>query len=372
MKKLLALSITAALASTSALADTAIYGKINLSLQSLEETGPTGATAKENWEVISNASRIGFKGDTRINDNLKAIYKLEYEVSVDEGAFSSDKDVKNGSATVGKVKVDNEFKSRNIYVGLQGNWGTLIAGKHDTPSKQVQGEVDRFNDLTYADLKNVLVGENRENDFIQYSLPELASVPGLNAAIAVIPGEDSGADGTTDQDDGAVDKYSLGVTYQGDVLYLGLGYDNNVQNTNLLRLVTDITLGDVKLGALWQKADAHDSGDIVGKVEGIVSATGLRSFDAQKGYLLSAAWKIGKATLKAQYQTSESDAIVAATGARASQNDVEAKGYALGVDYKLAKATTLFAYVAQLESSANSLIDDPEYKTFGIGLDHRF
>ncbi len=369
---LLAASISAI--SLPVVADTSVYGKINLSYQQLEESNEKGGSTdtKDNYEVLSNASRLGFKGDTRINDDVKAIYKLEYEVSPDEGAFSTETEYTDTGGDKVKVKVDNEFKSRNIYVGLQGPLGTLIAGKHDTPTKLVQNEVDRFNDLQYGDLKNVLVGENRENDYIQYALPAIKGFEGLNAAIAAIPGEESGADGKQNQDNGPADKYSIGVSYKGSSYYLGAGYDNNIQNTDLVRLVGELQLGDLGLGALWQSAERHDDKDssnkdaYIGKLEGIVKYSGLKTFDAQDGYLLSAGYKLGDFLIKAQYTASTSEDVAD------SRKDLDAEATAIGVDYKLAKATTIYAYTAQISADADTLANDPEYSTFGIGLDHKF
>lgn len=372
---LLAASI-AALSTLPAHADTSIYGKLNVSAQSLQydnEKGVKGAT-KENSEVLSNASRIGFKGDTRVNDDVKVIYKLEYEVAVDEGAFTSSNDVKDSGGTkIGSVNVNNEFKSRNLYVGLQGPWGTVIAGKHDTPTKLVKSEIDRFNTLQVSDIKYILVGENREADFVQYAIPEISGFSGLNAAIAVIPGEDSGAEGKTNQDNGVADKYSAGVTYKADNYYLGIGYDNNIQNTDIIRLAADYTLGDLTFGGLWQTAERHDDKDssgadaYLGPLDGIIKYTGLKSFDKQDGYLVSATYTIAKDwVIKAQHISSTSKDV-----SKKSQ-DLDAESTTFGVDYKLAKATTVYAYTSRAIASADALNHDPEYNTFGIGLDHKF
>ena len=103
-----------------------VYGKINVTLNKyefddLQGTPKTRVDGQDNWQLESNASRLGVKGDVPLVDGLKAVYKLEYEVFAD------------GSNS-------NAFTQRNTYGGLQGDWGTLIAGKNDTPLKAISAE----------------------------------------------------------------------------------------------------------------------------------------------------------------------------------------------------------------------------------------
>jgi hypothetical protein len=48
----------------------------------------------------------------------------------------------------------------------------LFVGTHDTAFKKAQLKVDLFND-TGADIKNILVGENRMQDMVGYESPEI-------------------------------------------------------------------------------------------------------------------------------------------------------------------------------------------------------
>ena len=144
---LLAALITLSAASNAAAVQ--VYGKANVSLNH------TDASNSDTLKLNSNASRIGVKGSYEISEGLKAIYKFEYETFIDDGEGS------------GKT-----FKQRNIYAGFQGGFGTIIAGKHDTPTKLAQGKIDLFNDLPNADIKNVIQGENRVSNIVMYSTPK--------------------------------------------------------------------------------------------------------------------------------------------------------------------------------------------------------
>lgn len=374
-RNLLALAISAAAASN-AMADASVYGQIDLSVQQLDATKATTSAAtydvlKDDWEVLSNASRLGFKGDSSINDDLKVIYKLEYEVAPDGDSF-----------TVDGAK-GHEFKSRNMYIGLQSEtFGTVLAGKHDTPTKLAQNKIDQFNDLTYGDLKYVLVGENRVNDIVMYTTPEFS---GFSATVALAPGEQSDDDNTgtvEDKNDGLADHVSAAVQYQAGNFYAAIAGDQDIEQTDVLRGVVQYTVGDLQLGALYQTAEDADKKDnnatekkYLGKTEGVVKEVdGIAGYnlEQQDGYLLSAAYKLGDFTLKAQYAASSTESYTPAT----SDQDIDATLMAVGVDYKLAKSTKLYTYYAANDTDVDALNDaggnEPDADTFGVGIQHKF
>ncbi len=337
-----------------------VYGKVNISLNKYDLENRTGTAAtdeKDNWELESNASRIGVKGDLDISGNLKAIYKLEYEVFADDGD--------DGSSN------SSEFQQRNIYAGLQGSWGTLVAGKHDTPLKLIQtssagGEIDRFNDLPLGDIKNIMVGENRESNIILYSTPDFS---GFGATLAIMPGEDDGV--TSDDNDGPADRTSLALTYNSKMFYVGIAADQNVQNTDTIRLAGEVTLGNFKIGALYQTAEINDE-DVSSTIGS--RSSGLRDFtsnyEEQDAWLLSGEWKFAKDfALKAQYGISESSP----TNANGI-DDTELTMMALGLDYKLSKASKVFAYYASVEGEGDNTFtsDSIEDKTFAVGYEIKF
>ena len=389
-RNLLALAISAAAASN-AMADASVYGQIDLSVQQLDATKATTSAAtydalKDDWEVLSNASRLGFKGDSSINDDLKVIYKLEYEVSPD-GDSSSSSDCKNnagGSIADGcKVSYNNEFRSRNMYIGLQSeSYGTVLAGKHDTPTKLAQNKIDQFNDLTYGDMKYVLVGENRVNDIVMYTTPEFS---GFSATVALAPGEQSDDDNTgtvEDKNDGLADHVSAAVQYQAGNFYAAIAGDQDIEQTDVLRGVVQYTVGDLQLGALYQTAEDADKKDnnatekkYLGKTEGVIKEVdGIAGYnlEQQDGYLLSAAYKLGDFTLKAQYAASTTESYTPAT----SDQDIDATLMAVGVDYKLAKSTKVYTYYAANDTDVDALNDaggnEPDADTFGVGIQHKF
>lgn len=335
-------------------ADLTIYGKINGSLQMTKESIDTlgvNTTSKDNWELTSNASRIGIKGKTKLSDNgLNVIYKAEYQIAHDDGTADND-----------------EFKARNMYVGLQGAFGTIIAGKHDTPTKLAQGKIDMFNDLVHGDIKNIMVGENREDNIVMYTTPKAA---GFYANVAFMPGEDAGCDALACKGDDSDlgDQFSASINYKHDKFWVSLAADNNVRNTDLVRLASQANFGDFTIGALIQTAEVHDDMNKttgLGKLSGIPNAFGM-TIEQQDAAVLSGSVKVNKFKLKAQYGMSTSEDFAG--------NDYDATQIALGVDYELGKRTKLFTYYSVLDGETDiALLDfDVKYDTLGVGIEHKF
>ncbi|MCG8391451.1 MAG: porin [Pseudomonadales bacterium] len=335
-KNLLAIAVGAAVAMPGlALADgPKVYGKVNVSLEQMSyDPSPAAPNNDDEWELQSNASRLGVKGDFDLDvGNLKAIYKAEFEISVDDGD-----------------KGGQTFSQRNIYGGLQGGFGTLMAGKFDTPTKKAQGDVDQFNDLD-GDIKNILAGENRASNIIQYSTPKLADMITLNAAF--IPNEDSDDfDGDGENENGLADSTSISLVLEKDMFFGAISRDMDIEDDlaadaqtgfgtlDITRVAAGVAPGNLELGALYQIAEESE-GD-----------------GEDSSYVLSAAFKIDRVKLKAQYGMTEADT-----------NDEELTQYSLGADYKLAKASKAYVYFSNLEAD----IADSEEQTIGVGMEHKF
>lgn len=325
-KQLLALAVGSLIAAPSiALADKGpiVYGKVNVSYENQDND------VEDAWKLQSNASRIGVKGDLDLDiDQLKAVYKAEFEISVDDGDKS------------GQV-----FAQRNIYGGFAHDaMGTLIAGNFDTPLKVSQGKVDQFNDLQ-GDIKNIMAGENRVSNIVQYSTPKLADMVNLN--VAVIPGEDQ-TPGT--DDNGPADSVSSSIVFDSGVFYGAVAYDSEIED----ELVADPT-GDTKLNILRATGIARISNFELGALYQLAEEADGEGEDTS--YLVSAAIKLDRFKLKAQYGLTEADLT-----------DEELTLMAVGADYKLAKNSKAFAYFAKVEED----LADTEDTTFGIGFEHKF
>ena len=297
--------------------DSTIYGKVNISVVNADN----GST--DQWKLNSNASRLGVKGKTELADGLYAVYKAEFEIAVDDG------DTKNGQT----------FNQRNIMAGIRGGFGTVWAGKHDSPTKLAQNKIDLFNDLE-GDIKNTFEGENRVSNIVAYTSP---NINGFATTVAMIPGEGVDVDGDGNDDTGLTDGISYSVSYTKDNLYIAVAGDQDVDSQDLMRIVAQYKIDALKLGVMYQQNE-----DNLGTKD-------------ESGFFVSAAYKLdSKTTLKAQYGSIEDDA----------DGDKE-DTMSLGADYKLAKGTKLYVfYTDNTDSSVGEA--DTDATAYGLGMEHKF
>jgi len=285
-----------------------IYGRADLSVQSSDE-------GKGNFtELKSNASRLGFKGTHSLNDELDVVYKAEFEVDMD-----GDGDV---------------FKARNQYIGLRGIFGEVLLGKNDTMLKQSQGKVDLFSDLN-GDIKTLWAGENRLGDSITYKSPMFQR---FQLGFTYI----------TEDEIEASDAFSMALIY-GDkklkksTFFASVAYDSEVKgktgdgavkgNFDTLRATISTKLAGVTLGLMLQNQE-----EVVSGVE-------------MNGVMASAKYSIDNLTLKGQLQT-------------ADYEDADSRsGITVGIDYKLAKSTKLYAFYTSFDLDSAA---DQDYLAAGI------
>ena len=294
-----AMLATAPFAAASGSIDGKLYGKINVSVVNSD------SGSEDTWKLNSNASRIGLKGSNQVSEGLTVFYKTEFQVEVD-----GDGDV---------------FKQRNIYAGIKGQYGSLLAGKNDTPTKLAQKKIDLFNDLE-GDIMKTFAGENPVSNIIAYTTPKYGN---FSAAYAVMPSEANNG--------GLSDATSYSVNYSKGDLYVAIAGNSNVVDidlvrVDLVRVVSQFKVDAWQLGLMYQDNDTTD----------------------ESGYFASAAYKIDNITYKAQYGSNEND-----TGGS------DKTTLSLGADFKLAKNTKSFVFFTDNEESSST-------KTFGLGLEHKF
>lgn len=294
-----------------------VYGKLHLNFGSYEELG----TTNDNWLLTSNASRLGFKGQIKLDDGLIGTYKMETEVAVEDGT--------------------TDFATRNTYVGLKGGFGEVRIGRHDSPLKMAQGKFDQFGD-TVGDLKYAgdEDGENRNKNSITYLLK--SGNIGFNAQI--LPGE---GDGVT-TGDGPADTISVAVSYKGGPLYVALAQDSydstgGAAEDSLTRLVATYKMSGMQFGVLYQ--------------------TGVEAPDttaAKEDWLgLSFNMKMGKNNkFKAQYIVVEDGATSAKEGTHLS----------IGFDHKLGKKGTVYAMYNSLKEEDTAVTTDNSSVSVGYIL----
>ncbi|KAF7275949.1 hypothetical protein GWI33_011073, partial [Rhynchophorus ferrugineus] len=127
-------AIGATVVSPVAFADISVYGRAHVSLDLLDD----GRDYQE-VNLSSNSSRLGFKADTKINDNLTAFAQVEQQIN-----FTS------GSDDGGSI----DFATRDTFVGVKGDFGQVRVGRFDSPFKVARNPINFFGDQL-GDIRNL-------------------------------------------------------------------------------------------------------------------------------------------------------------------------------------------------------------------------
>lgn len=345
-KKLLAIAVGAAMVAGSAavMADATVYGKIHMSVDSLDNGGSntvaTGSADDSGIYVSSNSSRLGVKGDADLDGGLKAIYK--YEMSTD---YSS----------------ESLRGNRNAYLGLKGGFGTVLVGRHDTPFKTIGRKNDLFGD-TIADARN-LTNDGGNDLRVENVIVYKNKFGPVDFALAYVPD-----DGTKDA---GGNSFSLG--YKQGPLKLAIAsstvtdgsFGATSEDATAIRVTGAYKMGNMDFRATYQEdTDAKGVADADGEVIG-----------------LGASFKSGMNKFKIQYTDRSNDV---ASGA----DKDDATMISVGVDHKMGKKTTAYAVYAAVDNDdgANFALGGSghdknsrpgnatgeEFSGFSVGMIHKF
>ena len=333
-KSLIALAVAGVVAAPAAFAASAnvdVYGTLRFSVDKVS----SDVAANEKWNISDRVSRIGFKGSEDLGGGMSAVYGMEWGVDITDN---------DASATS-----DSPFSARNAFVGLKGAFGTVLAGKHDTPYK-LAGSADLFGD-TAADSQGSagIIGygnfDLRATNALAYISPDWN---GFHFAAAVTNNGTATTNGAN-----ISDSTSLALVYVNGPLKATYGYENHGDKT-LSATTEDATagekaskfnvaykIGDIALGYTYEKQDRQLTTD--------ADAT---------NQLGSIAYGMGPITLAAQY--GQRDSKVAAN---------DKKRTTLGVIYALSKRTSAaLAYNSDKDGSGTTT----KLNTTTLQLNHAF
>lgn len=220
--------------------DTSVYGFLNGQIESVQANG--GATPySARGRVSDGNSRIGFRGDIGVTDDLKGVWQLEGALNnFDEG----------GVNTRGQSQT---LTSRNTYVGIESRtFGTFVVGNNDSVYRSLigsGGELGGNLGLTVHGLDvwnntSAQVSGNSDSVFsrgearYKNSAHYLSPVWAIPAAGSVQVGASYGFDEYQNNINSA-SRWSVAAKYTYGPLSLGVGYDrqNNtgIDNDNLVQ-----------------------------------------------------------------------------------------------------------------------------------------
>jgi len=329
------------------------------------------------FEISSNSSFLGLKGDEKLTERLSAVYAIEW-------GFSADGD-------------SNDWTQRNRFVGLKdAQLGTLKIGKHDTPVKQLSSVVDTFNNYVAnkADITGIFTGENRIDNAVIYESPAVKLLDGafkFNALLAT--GESSGIKATSGgakvAGRGLGDAWSASVTYENPLFVAGLGYDKAIPSTflgqgflnaaepaitggsvfaaaNTVRAIGKVTpIDGLALKALYQTSEVEET-TYSDSADATKWAAKAKNIDDTQGWLLGAEYNIPQAknwTVKGQYSQND-------TSFKDNTADYKAKQIIAGADYAFNKQVKTYGYAGYLTLEQASKKD--KQPVAGLGLEFKF
>jgi predicted porin len=315
-KQLAGFAVTALAAAipATAMADINIYGRAHVSVDFLDD----GADYSET-NLSSNSSRLGFKGDHEINPNLSAFFQIEQEIR-----FGTDS--------------DTNFATRDTFVGLKGNFGSVQMGRFDSPFKVARGPANLFGDQV-GDMRNLTrVGnarfDERYDNTVQYTTPNWS---GFYAALGYSNQEGEEADADLDES-----VFSGSVNYMGEVLEASLAYETAEEDTGRgerdgFRGAAAFKITDaIKAVGFFQTVDYTNDAVTPEVRDQLTSDT----------YGLGAEFKIASNTaIKGMWMTRDADA-----------ENYDSDMWVVGVEHKLDKAVRIYANYAIVDNEDNAAL----------------
>jgi predicted porin len=355
-KKIIALAV-AGLVSGAAFAQSnvTIYGIVDAGFSSASGkvaqnvTGqPTTKSGRVNGidSGLLSGSRIGFRGTEDLGGGLKAVFTLEYGLSVDD----------NTGVGVGALTT-----ARQQYVGLAGGFGTVVAGRLQTPGYDwaVKYDANASSAFSVQHIMRSAAGgtlhaASRVNNGAAYISP---SFSGLTVKAAYAFGEQDGVVNTTapsvaGSSEDKTGVLALSADYEVGPLAAGLVYHR--QSNIMSRTTAPSPLHNEDDQTEWGLAASYNFGMVTP-----YASYSRRSYDFANAPTLDTykdkIWAVGvrvpagNGSFYAQYARQTGDNQNRTTGANLAAGLTNAsKGWGVGYTHSMSKRTTAYAGYARV------------------------
>lgn len=353
-KKLIALAVAGLMAAPAfAQSNVTIYGRIDTGY--LSTSGDSGGVADNNGFVgmepgLQGGSRIGFKGAEDLGNGLKAIFEMEF------GSVNTDRN-------------DGLGQSRHQWLGLTGNFGTVVAGRLDGVRYGIFNKYDAFGGGNVGNFTQMTAQVDRADNAIAYISPSFAGFTVLAAYSSHI-GQSNPLGLALDENSenrGDARLNTLNLKYANGPISADLDWErvyitgaNSEMKVTVTTLAGAYDFGVVRLSALY---------DIL-KLD---NAAGQQAADVRTWFVSAKAPITSNVVLKATYgQTKDKEAA----------GDPKGKKFGIGADYLLSKRTNLYASYGQINNNSAAAFEISPYansdgtghgtRGFDIGVAHKF
>lgn len=288
-----------------------LYGRLNISAESLHfSSTPTRSASRLNV-LTSDASLWGMRGVEDLGGGLRAYFKLESDFQVDSGALTS----------------NTQVFSRESYVGLgSGTWGSLQLGSQWAPGLWQSLRADPFQRFGPGGQPYLLQGARgytlRYDNAIQYLTPTFAGLSG-RAYYAAGEGQPTGR------------ATAASVDYDHGPVYAGAFYENTLASAASVGLPG--TGGKTSRTASF--AGSYDFGVV--RLSGQYQTNKTEGVPDAKAYLVGVTVPIGAGQIRTSYL-------------HRSAPNADASLMGAGYWYYLSKRTQLFVNVARLANDGTA------------------
>ncbi len=313
----------------------AAYAQSSVTLYGVADVG-IGKMSGQKTGMISGdvvnhtTSYIGFRGIEDLGGGLKAGFKLEQYISLENGATAS---------ANGFLRQGNETYGRAANLWLEGGFGQFKMGRSETPSYNAISSWGVVGAANYSPsmYRYASVGHpDRVSSQFSYKTPVFS---GFSAEMAFIAKGDRGDN---------ANKYDLNVIYENGPIVAGAAY-NKIQNAK-----ANFALGaKYNFGSFALSAGYYD----IRNLASVTLAAGTKMKLA--GFSIGGSVKFDNVSLAVELQRQHKKEIY---NQRATQ---KFKKYTEGVveaKYALSKRTFIYADYLRLENKNN----------YGLGIQHRF
>jgi predicted porin len=339
-QKLLALAVGGLMAGavSAQSANVTLYGVVDTFIASERASG-SGAVGSRSATIVEpgglSGSRWGLRGSESLGGGLNAVF-------VAEGGILSD----TGGSAQGGLLV-----GRQVFVGLNGGFGSFTMGRQYSPLFSVLCEVDIDGCSTFSVVSNHYIGlpgALRINNSLLYTTPNMG---GLTASIMWGAGEQTTTSGGR--------TLSANLQYKGGPLYAGLAYAD-VKNA----------AGNASLGRTIIAAGGFDAGAAKITASYLQNRYTFGATTKFKGFQVGAAVPFGATTLILNAGQGKADAVKQTL-------------FNIGVDHSLSKRTTAYARFGSADnnsvSSLGAFTGKPavtgpgsDKRIIAVGMRHRF
>jgi predicted porin len=337
-KKMIALAVAAATLAPAAMAQTAnpvtLYGRAYVMFENVKADGGTAAPIGSRNRVSNTGpSFFGIRGTEDLGGGLKAFFQMETEFRLDQN--------------------DTTFAARNSAIGLQGDFGSVLLGRWDTPMKVASAKYDAFGDTTLSGFAGMMSDRGnfnrRDVNTVQYWSPNF---DGVQFRVGYAANEGKTA---TVNPKGI----SANITYDKGPVSLAYSYEKHTDQiatyavNNTATAVTgaeevghslggSVTLGGFRIAGLTQRFIKPNVA-----IAGVINTTPV-----QKSNMVNLMYTAGKHQFVFQHLRSKDGRTRAVTTTVAQPDN---KTNSIGYFYNFSRRTAFISTLTQVKNNAGGL-----------------